>query len=144
MQLSLLVILHAVATFFMCGLIWFVQVVHYPLFGRVNKEQFVTYEQANMRRTGWIVMPPMLVEFLTGAILIWKRPEFVPQGLAWLGFLLLAIIWLSTAVWQAPRHRLLLSGFDEQIHHSLVTTNWVRTIGWTSRGILMVYFLLKM
>ena len=32
----LLLLLHAGATFFMCGLIWFVQIVHYPLFAQVG------------------------------------------------------------------------------------------------------------
>jgi hypothetical protein len=144
LRLSLVVILHAAATFFMCGLIWFVQIVHYPLFECVPKAHFADYEKANTHSTGWVVIPPMLVELLTGIMVIWNRPAFVPLGLAWAGFALLMMIWLSTAVWQAPKHRSLLSGFDEQIHRSLVTTNWVRTIGWTARSLFMVYVLLGM
>ena len=34
----LLLLLHAAATLFMTGLIWFVQVVHYPLFARVGED----------------------------------------------------------------------------------------------------------
>ena len=32
------------------GLIWIVQVVHYPLFGRVGREGFAAYESAHRGR----------------------------------------------------------------------------------------------
>jgi hypothetical protein len=142
--LNYLFIVHAVATFFMSGIIWFVQVVHYPLFGRVHEEKFLSYEQENMRKTTWVVVPPMVVELLTGTLLLWKRPEFVPSALAWIGFVLLAVIWSSTAIWQAPKHKLLSFGYDQKIHHSLVATNWVRTIAWTARVILTSTLLVRM
>ena len=43
--------LHLAATAAMTGLIWFVQVVHYPLFAAVGADQFVAYEVAHQRRT---------------------------------------------------------------------------------------------
>jgi hypothetical protein len=44
---------HAFATLFMCGLAWFVQVVHYPLMARVGEPQWSEYERAHgTRRTG--------------------------------------------------------------------------------------------
>ena len=57
--------LHLAATAVMTGLIWFVQVVHYPLFAAVGAEQFVAYEVAHQRRTSFVVGLPMLVEGLT-------------------------------------------------------------------------------
>jgi hypothetical protein len=36
----LLLLANAAATFFMVGVIWFVQVVHYPLFARVGTLDF--------------------------------------------------------------------------------------------------------
>ncbi len=37
MSLRAVLYLHAAATIFMTGLIWFVQVVHYPLFSEVAR-----------------------------------------------------------------------------------------------------------
>ena len=48
-------------TLFMVGVIWFVQVVHYPLFSRVGGEGFALYSKAHSRLTTY-VGPPMLVE----------------------------------------------------------------------------------
>ena len=54
--------------------------------------------------------------FMTG--LIWfvqvVRPANVPPAVAWAGFALLAAVWLSTALLQAPRHAALGEGFDRR------------------------------
>jgi hypothetical protein len=54
---------HLAATLFMVGVIWFVQVVHYPLFSRAGSEKFAIYSEAHSRLTTYVVGPPMLVEF---------------------------------------------------------------------------------
>jgi hypothetical protein len=128
---------HALVTVFMTGLIWFVQVVHYPLFDRVGKAGFTDYEQRNTRRTGWVVGGPMLIELGLATALAWS-----PGGLqAWGGLGLLGIIWLSTAIGQVPMHRRLEQGFDQAAHRRLVLGNWVRTIAWSIRGLLAVVML---
>lgn len=58
-------IVHLAATLSMVGLIWFVQIVHYPLFAYVGAEKFIAYEAAHARLTTWVVAPPMLTEALT-------------------------------------------------------------------------------
>ena len=50
------------ATLFMVGVIWFVRVVHYPLFSRVGGESFALYSEAHSRLTTYVVGSPMLVE----------------------------------------------------------------------------------
>jgi hypothetical protein len=128
---------HAFATLFMTGLIWFVQVVHYPLFDRVGKAEFAGYERQNTRRTGWVVGGPMLLELALALLLAWS-----PGGpMAWCGLGLLGIVWLSTAVGQMPAHFRLEQGFDAQAHRRLVRGNWIRTVGWTLRGVLAIVML---
>ena len=53
----------------MTGLIWFVQVVHYPLFAKVGSEAFSLYESLHTQKTGLVVGPVMLVEVL--ATFLW-------------------------------------------------------------------------
>ncbi len=55
---------------FMVGVIWFVQVVHYPLFSRVGDSGFAAYSGAHSRLTGFVVGPPMLVEAATAVALV--------------------------------------------------------------------------
>lgn len=60
---------YAMSTFFMVRLIWFVQIVHYPLMDRVSEGSSPQYETAHCRLTSWVVGPPMLVEVTTALML---------------------------------------------------------------------------
>ncbi len=131
-----LLLIHAVATWFMTGLIWFVQVVHYPLMARVGSEGYRTYQLEHERRTTWVVMPVMMIELGCAVWLLFDRPEEVPGWLVSVGLGLLAVVWLSTACLQVPCHRQLESGFDAGIHRRLVATNWIRTVCWSLRAVL--------
>ena len=55
-------LLQVLATSFMTGLIWFVQVVHYPLMEGWPHDEFGRWEVAHRDRTGPVVIPPMLIE----------------------------------------------------------------------------------
>ena len=132
---------HATATVVMCGLIWFVQVVHYPLFALVGREAFAGYEREHVRRTGWIVGPPMIVEGITAVWLLASAPAGIGRQIPGVGFALLVLIWCATAMVQVPAHRRLESGFAEVTHRRLVRTNWIRTILWTVRAALALWML---
>jgi hypothetical protein len=127
------------ATLFMVGVIWFVQVVHYPLFSRVGGEGFALYSEAHSRLTTYVVGPLMLVEAATGLLLVFRRPAEIPLWAALVGLALVGLIWASTALLQVPRHTALGSGFDRAALSGLVLTNWVRTAAWSVRGALVLW-----
>ena len=132
---------HLVATAFMAGLIVFVQVVHYPLMAHVGSGSFVEYEQRHTTRTGWVVVPAMLIE-LGSALWLALAPSMAGVGATpWIGLGLLAVIWVSTALLQAPAHGRLLRGFDGAVHARLVRTNWIRTVAWLLRVPIAVVLL---
>jgi len=135
---------HAMATSLMAGLIWFVQIVHYPLFARVGADGFFSYEREHQARTGMVVGPLMLVEAGSSAFILFAgATPNVPgaRGAAIVGFGLVLAIWASTAFVQIPLHRRLEEGFDAQAIRSLVATNWLRTIAWTARVPIALWLL---
>ena len=141
MMAEWLLLLQAAATLAMVGLIWFVQVVHYPLFGQVGREGFSDYERAHQARTTLVVAPLMLVEAWTALSLLWLRPEGVGMAAAVTGVVLVGLLWLSTICWQVPAHSRLAVAFTRSVHRRLVNSNWVRTAGWTARGLLVCWML---
>ena len=132
----IVVLVHAAATWFMVGLIWFVQVVHYPLAATVGDDAFVAYQHAHMARTSVVVVPAMMVELAATGWLLIERPAGIPDWAPWLGAALLGVVWASTALLQVPAHSALTMGLDEEQVRRLVSTNWIRTIGWSLRGLL--------
>lgn len=137
----LLLSIHLLATAAMVGLIWFVQVVHYPLFAAVGADEFVAYEQAHQRRTAYVVGPPMAVEGVTALVLLVAAPDGLGPLLPWLGAVLLAVVHASTVFLQVPAHAALSQSADEATIARLVRTNWIRTLGWTARGMVAVAML---
>ena len=138
--MALLFLLHLASTLFMTGVIWFVQIVHYPLFAGVGETGFATYEERHSWLTTLVVAPPMLVELATGVALLWRRPETIPLWEVALGLALIGVIWLSTYLLQIPRHTVLSEGFDVTAHRELVTTNWLRTAVWSLRTGLVLWW----
>ncbi len=137
----ILLVIHAAATWFMVGLIWTIQLVHYPLFARVGDDQFTTYENEHTTRMGRVLAVPAGVEVATGAALVRDPPpEFgLPAVLISGG--LLALIWIVTALVQVPLHSRLQDGYSHRAVSRLVSTNWVRTGLWTIRGIAVAVML---
>ncbi len=123
----------------MTGLIWFVQVVHYPLMQLVGREGFVEYSQKHQANTSLVVGPLMLIEVVTAALLLDQDAQLRVSWLFWASCGLLVVAWVSTAVWQIPLHQQLLAGYDEGHVRALVSSNWIRTIAWTGRGLIVAY-----
>ena len=134
-----LVLAHLFATLTMFGVIWTVQVVHYPLFAGVGSDGFTAYEASHQARITWIVLPAMLLELGTALLLVVRRPDVVPPWLVWVGLTLVGVVWLSTAFVQVPLHTTLSAGFDGNAHTRLVTTNWIRTVAWSLRAGLALW-----
>ena len=134
--------LHAGATLAMVGLICFVQIVHYPLFRMVGSTAFVAYEAAHTRLTSYVVGPFMAVEGVTALVIAAAPPDDLSRVLPFLGLVLLAVIHGSTVLLQVPAHRALSEAWDEQVATRLVRTNWIRTIGWSLRGVLALALML--
>lgn len=146
---SFITLLHALSTWFMVGLIWFVQVVHYPLMARVGEERWIDFELAHTRRATWVVMPAMLVELATAiglAAAAWGvSVPFVAPGVDRLsgsiGLALVVAIWISTFALQVPCHHRLERNWCEATQRRLVRTNWLRTWLWSVRGALAALIL---
>ncbi|MCX7784250.1 MAG: hypothetical protein N2318_11495 [Meiothermus sp.] len=136
-------VLHFAATWFLVGLIWIVQVVHYPLFAKVGTAEFASYEAAHANLITLVVGPLMLLELLTAVVLLTLWPSSLPGWLGWLLLALVGVIWLTTMLVSVPLHAKLAAGFDAQAHALLVGSNWIRTLTWTARGLLLGWVLCR-
>lgn len=140
-MMDAVLMVHAGATLFMTGVIWFVQTVHYPLLGAVGEERFAAYEAKHTVLATRVVAPPMLAELATAIWIAWHPPLGVPAAAAYAGLALVGTIWMSTWAAQVPQHRILERGFSPRAHRRLVRTNWIRTLAWTARTVLALFWL---
>jgi hypothetical protein len=138
----MLLVVNLVATAFMTGVIWCVQMAHYPLMSGWPHDDFGRWEAMHRSRIGVVVVPAMLVEGITAAAIIARRPPGVPVWMAWAAAGVLLVLWASTFLVQVPLHDRLSSGWDADAHSRLVATNWIRTLLWSVRLALVAAMLI--
>lgn len=125
----------------MFGVIWMVQLVHYPLMGFVSEARFAAFETAHRQRISWVVGPLMALEGACVLALLVAPPPGLPRWLPWAGALAEAVAIATTVFVSAPLHVRLNARFDQATLDRLVVTNWVRTAAWTARAALAVAML---
>ena len=132
-------ILHLTTTFMMTGIIWIVQMVHYPAFHFIDKNDYLNFQLFHMRRISFIVMPLMSFELISIILISIKDSSFS-------NFLLLGLtilIWLITFLLNVPLHNKLLNHHESLIISKLIQSNWPRTLCWSLKSVILTYFLLK-
>ena len=122
----------------MAGIIWYVQLVHYPLFAAVGADAWFPYHRDHERRTGWVVAPLMIAELGSAAIVVVIGGH---GALAVAGLLLAVVTWVLTFALALPLHRRLNEARELATMQRLVNVNWLRTAAWTGHGVIAVVLL---
>ena len=126
-----MLILHLIATSVMVGVIWVIQLVHYPSFHFVELKQYTTFQRFHMARISYVVIPAMLTELFTLILVVISMDQIDTLVLA--SAILLIFIWIMTAVFFSGVHQKLTLGYDQTVVDKLVKLNWGRTLLWTLR-----------
>ena len=61
---------HLIFTSIMTGVIWVIQIVHYPSFHFIEKESYTAFQKFHMNSISLIVVPVMILELATGVLLL--------------------------------------------------------------------------
>ena len=135
--MTTLLIIQFFSSFWMFSIIWFVQIVHYPLFLNVPKPSRIIFAQNHQQLISFIVMPAMLIELVTLTYITFTKPTLI-----WvICFILLSLIWGSTFFLQVPCHNQCLINPTNVVIKRLINTNWIRTICWSLKTIIIGIYL---
>ena len=135
-----MLIIHLIATSVMVGVIWIIQLVHYPSFHFIELNQYTTFQRFHMSRISYVVIPAMLTELFTLILIVISMDQIDTLVLA--SAILLIFIWLMTAVFFSGVHQKLTLGYDQTVVDKLVKLNWGRTLLWTLRLLLISIYML--
>jgi hypothetical protein len=114
-------------------LIWLVQVIIYPGFHRIAADDFIDYHRWYVARISLIVTPLMLAEAVLTVMWLWVAGT--PAAV--ISAALVLVVWLSTFLLQVPIHNRLKYGKDRILIRRLVATNWIRTVGWSLKTLIV-------
>ncbi len=129
--------IYILASFMMTGIIWLIQIVHYPSFSFVDEKKFSKFHEFHSRSITYIVFPFMCLElFISGYF------SFILYSFFWLAqFAIVVLLWLSTLCISVPIHNNLTNGTEklrEKNIKSLVKTNWIRTFLWSVKTLFII------
>ncbi|MDG1089380.1 MAG: hypothetical protein P8P37_00745 [Candidatus Marinimicrobia bacterium] len=133
--MDLLFFLNVISAFLLTGVIWTIQIVHYPSFHYIDKMSFTNFHHFHERRIAIIVMPLMLIELTTSTALYINNMSSIVFAL---NLLIVVLIWCSTFFIQVPIHSILSQKKDKKLIEKLVNTNWIRTFLWSMRMLLII------
>ena len=128
--------IHIISTSIMVGVIWVIQLVHYPSFKYVNESDYINFQKYHMSNISYIVFPVMFTELITALIILFfgeKSLFFV------LSLICLFLIWVFTGVLFTKYHSILKEGKDLMIIEKMIKANWIRALLWTMRLIMILF-----
>lgn len=140
MTFQALLLGHFACCCFLTGLIWLIQLVHYPSFRFVNASEFSAFHRFHSFYITFIVGPAMGLELLTGILLVQKNDTpFLTLNLG-----LILGIWIFTFFVSVPLHNRLEKSKSADLIQWLVLSNWPRTILWSLRSGALLLSLIRL
>ena len=138
-MISKFLLAEIIITAILVGLIWTIQVLNYPLFNFVNESDFHNYHHFHMSSITMLVGPLMIFELLLRIINMYNHQQTIFVGI--LLVICLLIIWGTTLFVSVPLHNQLAVLKDTALINKLIFSNWLRTIFWTIKLSLLIFFI---
>ncbi|MAI87886.1 MAG: hypothetical protein CMF98_01970 [Candidatus Marinimicrobia bacterium] len=132
---------HFFLTFFMTGIIWLIQLIHYPSFSFIDKNMYSKFQTFHMNRISFLVGPIMILELLSGFYLLlffYSESNFFV-----INFILNILILTMTIIVFGTIHKKLIEGFKFSLFAKLISMNWIRTILWSMKSIFIFLYKLN-
>ena len=111
------------------------QFITYPTFLHIDKDKFSEYHRKYVNNISFIVAPVMLIELLTLSLIAYFSSEFLIIK----SLILLLVIWLTTFFIMIPSHNRISKSFNKKEIISLINYNWVRTILWSFKLLVIIF-----
>ena len=136
-MLTLIHIFNVAVSWGLFILIWLVQIIIYPGLARIPSNDFVNYHEWYVTRITMVVLPLMICEIIIAIAWFFLQDNLFYPIVA--GGLVI-LVWCSTFTFQVPIHKSLQAGKDKSKIRRLVATNWIRTVAWSLKAVIVVVF----
>lgn len=130
-NLSWIETVYLISSIYMIGVIWLIQLIHYPSFLYIDQSQFILFHQKHTIMMTILVGPVMLFELCTSVYLSQSLQSvwLIQAGLVTLLFGLTFLV-------SVPIHNELAKKHNRKLIRKLILTNWPRTILWTLKFLI--------
>jgi hypothetical protein len=138
-MIAIVMLIQVACAVYMTGVIWLIQLIHYPCFAWIETERFAQFHRRHTTAMGAIVGPVMVLEMVSAVGLVWLSAE---NQWFWRANLVgVLALWGATFLLSVPLHNELERGKNLVAIRKLVSTNWTRTALWSARTMALVLLL---
>ncbi len=127
---------HIIVTAMLVALIWVIQILHYPTFRFIDPDKELEFHKFHTFSISPIVAPLMVIELIFVSLGLYLNFSSLTVTL----LVLVIVLWLSTFLIQVPIHQKLSNDYKGELVDRLIKTNWIRTICWTVKLVVMIAF----
>ena len=135
MEIDTLYFIQIVSNSYLVSLVLMTQFITYPTFLYIDKDKFSEYHRKYVNNISFIVAPVMLIELLTLLLIAYFSKDFLIIK----SLILLLVIWLTTFFIMIPSHNKISKTFNKKEINRLINYNWVRTILWSFKLLLIIF-----
>ena len=135
MEIDTLYFIQIVCNSYLVSLVFMTQFITYPTFLHIDKDKFSEYHRKYVNNISFIVAPVMLIELLTLLLIAYFSKDFLIIK----SLILLLVIWLTTFFIMIPSHNKISKTFNKKEINRLINYNWVRTILWSFKLLLIIF-----
>ena len=135
MEIDTLYFIQIVCNSYLVSLVFMTQFITYPTFLNIDKDKFSDYHRKYVNKISFIVAPVMLIELLTLSLIAYFSSEFLIIK----SLFLLLVIWLTTFFIMIPSHNIISKSFNIKEIKSLINYNWIRTILWSFKLLVIIF-----
>ncbi len=143
---SIIFIIHALVSIIITAIMWYIQVVHYPMLRFVEADHFEHYNRELKMKNTLLFFPLFSLEIFTSVALLLSFTmvsDFttsVQNQFFLVGFSLILLFVLHLINFQLIRPLLssLQTDTNGKKHQQLLRMQWIRTLGWTIRMIILL------
>ena len=135
MEIDTLYFIQIVCNSYLVSLVFMTQFITYPTFLNIDKDKFSDYHRKYVNNISFIVAPVMLIELFTLSLIAYFSSEFLIIK----SLFLLLVIWLTTFFIMIPSHNRISKSFNIKEIKSLINYNWIRTILWSFKLLVIIF-----
>jgi len=131
-------LINLLSTILIAGILWFVQLVHYPLFNEIPAKNFINYGYYHSRKVSGIIKPLFIVDFTTLILLLILLGSNLSTNLMIVNVTIFIITIVLTQIIFIPIHQKLSKSPNSQTISQLIRLNWIRTLIWSLKVVFML------
>ncbi|MCX7744365.1 MAG: hypothetical protein N2167_07350 [Flavobacteriales bacterium] len=143
---SLIFIIHVLVCIMVTAIMWYLQVVHLPMLRFIGADRYELYYRELKMKNTLLFFPLFSLEIFTSVALLLSftmvsdfNPDVQNQFFL-IGFSLILLFILHLINFQMirPLLSILHTDVDGKKHQRLIYMQWIRTLGWTLRLIILL------